>query len=129
MFAAELFDGLDPFSHFPGDLLRVVDDDAIALLRRFTQGRADKLMQLLQVGGGAAWPGHDEREGDVLVIRVHEDAEEIQQLLGCARAAGEDDDAVADADEGLQALLDVRQDHQLIDDRVGRFGGDDPGFG
>ncbi len=31
--------------------------------------------------------------------------------------------------EGLQALLDVRHDHQFIDDGIGRLGGDDAGLG
>jgi hypothetical protein len=49
--------------------------------------------------------------------------------FGGADAAGEHDDAVADADEGLQALLDVRHDHQVVDDRVRRLGGDDARLG
>ena len=44
-------------------------------------------------------------------------------------AAREDDDAVADTDERFQTFLDVRQDHQFVDDRVRRFGGDDARLG
>ncbi len=36
---------------------------------------------------------------------------------------------MADADEGFQALLDVREYHQFVDDRVRRLGGDDSRFG
>src|SRR5690606_26034116 len=39
------------------------------------------------------------------------------------------DDAVAHANEGFQALLDVREDHQFVDDGVGGFGGDDARLG
>ena len=63
------------------------------------------------------------------VFRVQQDAQQVQDLLGRAHAAGEHDDAVAHAHEGLQALLDVRHDHQVVDDRVGRFGGDDARLG
>ncbi|MND94411.1 hypothetical protein D3C80_866270 [compost metagenome] len=60
---------------------------------------------------------------------MHHDAEQIEQLLGSADPAREDDDAVSQTHEGLQSLLDVRQYHQLVDDGVRRFGGDDGGFG
>lgn len=42
---------------------------------------------------------------------------------------GENDDGVGDPHERLQTFLDVRHDHQFIDDGVGRFGGDDAGLG
>lgn len=60
---------------------------------------------------------------------VHQDAEEVQELFGRAGATREDDDAVTNPDEGFQALLDVGQDHQLVDDRVRRLGGDDARLG
>ena len=41
--------------------------------------------------------------------------------LGRAGTAREHEDAVAETHEGLQPLLDVRQDHQVIDDRVRRL--------
>ena len=44
-----------------------------------------------------------------LVLRVEQDADEIQDLLGRAGATREHDDAVADADERLETLLDVRE--------------------
>jgi hypothetical protein len=46
----------------------------------------------------------------------------------CTGAAGEHDDAVARADERFEALFDVRQDHELVDDRVRRLRGDDAGL-
>ncbi len=36
---------------------------------------------------------------------------------------------MTDADEGFQTFLDVRQDHQLVDDRVRCLGGDDARLG
>ena len=60
---------------------------------------------------------------------MQQDAEQVEDLLGGAGAAREHDDAVAGAHERLEALLDVGQDHQLVDDRVGRLGGDDAGLG
>ena len=60
---------------------------------------------------------------------MHHDAEQVEQLLGSADPAREDDDAVTQTHEGFQPLLDVRQDHQLVDDGVRRFGGDDGRLG
>src|SRR5690606_14836270 len=56
------------------------------------------------------------------------DAQQVEDLLHGAHAPGEHDDAVGDAHESLQALLDVRHDHQLVDDGVGGFRGDDAGL-
>ncbi len=36
---------------------------------------------------------------------------------------------VRHAHEGFEALLDVRHDHQMVDDRIRRLGGDDAGLG
>src|SRR5207253_11475108 len=74
------------------------------------------------------WPGQDDGERQILVVRVHQDAEQVEELLGRASATGENDDAVADAYKGLKALLYVREDHQFVDDRVRRFGSDDSRF-
>ena len=63
------------------------------------------------------------------IVRVQQDAEQEEDLLGGTHAAREDHDRVGNADEGLEALLHVRHDHQFVDDRVGRLGGDDPGLG
>ncbi len=60
---------------------------------------------------------------------MQQNTEQVEELLGRADAAREDDDAVTDADEGFQTFLDVRQDHQLVDDRVRRLGGDDARLG
>src|SRR5690606_17288334 len=56
-------------------------------------------------------------------------AQQIQDLLGGARATREHHDGVRAADERFETLLDVRHDDQLIDDRIGRLGGDDAGLG
>ncbi|MNJ46410.1 hypothetical protein D3C77_415380 [compost metagenome] len=127
--ATELLDLLEPFDHLSGHLGRVVDDDLVVALRLFAQGGADEGVQLLQVRLGALRPGEDDRERQVAVVRVHEDAEQVEELFGGTGATGEDDDAVADTHKGFQALFDIRQDHQLIDDRVRRFGSDDPWLG
>ncbi len=55
---------------------------------------------------------------------MHQDAEQEKQLLDRADTAREDDDAVRDPHERLEALLDVGHDHELVDDRVWRFCGD-----
>ena len=123
--AAELFDVLQARGHLPGDFGGVINDDLVVGLGRLTQGRADKRMQLLQVRRCLFWPGEDDREGHVTVVRVHEDAQQVQEFFGRTGASREDNDAVADTHKGLQAFFDIRQDHQFVDDRVRRFGGDD----
>ncbi len=127
-FAAELLDRLEAQGHFPGDLRRIVDDDLVVLVRRFAQGRADEGVQLLQIGFGALRTGEDHRERQVAVVRVHQDAQQVEELFRRTGTAREDDDAVADPHERLQAFLDVGHDHQFVDDRVRRLGGDDARF-
>ncbi|VVP42374.1 hypothetical protein PS732_04967 [Pseudomonas fluorescens] len=73
--------------------------------------------------------GQDDRERQTLVVRMHEDAQQIEELFRRTGTAREDDDAVADTHERFQTFLDVRQNHQLIDDRVWRFGSDDARLG
>src|SRR5690606_8484522 len=69
------------------------------------------------------------RSRQVAVLVAQQDAEQVQDLLGGAHATGEHHEPVADPDERLQPLLDVRHDHQVVDDRIRRLGGDDPRFG
>ena len=72
-----------------------------------------------------------EHDGErlLLVRRIEQDAEQVEDLLGRARPAWKHDDAVAGAHERLEPLLDVRQDHELVHDRVGRLGRHDAGLG
>ena len=75
---------------------------------------------------GRAGEHHGQRL--VAVGRIQQDAEQIEDFLGRARAAREHHDAVRQAHEGFEALLDVRHDHELVHDRIGRLGGDDAGL-
>src|SRR5690625_6542623 len=65
------------------------------------------------------------RERNVPVIRMQQNAQNIENLLGGTSAAGKDHNTVPGTHESLEALFDVGHDHQLVDNRVGRFGGDD----
>ncbi|KPX54391.1 Uncharacterized protein ALO35_05778 [Pseudomonas amygdali pv. lachrymans] len=127
--AAELLHFFQALSHLPGDVCRVVDDDLVMTLRFFTQRGTDESVQLLQVRLGIFRTGQDYRERYVLVVRVHQNAKQIEELFSRAGATGEDDDAVANAHEGFETFFDVRQDHQLVDDRVGCFGRNDARLG
>jgi hypothetical protein len=62
-------------------------------------------------------------------VKMTQDAEQIENLLGGADAAGEHDDRVGHSHERLEPLLHVRQDHELVDDRVRGFGRDDRRLG
>ncbi len=86
-------------------------------------------MQLLQISLGAARAGEDDRERQITVGRVHQNTQQVEKLLRRTGTAREDDDAVTNPHKGLQALLDVGHDDQFVDNRVGRFGGDDAGLG
>ena len=59
---------------------------------------------------------------------MHEDAQEIEHLLRGPRSAGENDDAVGCPYKGFQALFDVRQDGEAVDQGIGGLGGDDARF-
>src|SRR5690625_76693 len=56
---------------------------------------------------------------------MQQNAQNIENLLGGTSAAGKDHNTVPGTHESLEALFDVGHDHQLVDNRVGRFGGDD----
>ncbi len=73
--------------------------------------------------------GEHDGEGLLGVLRVEQDAGEVEDLLGGAGASGKYHDAVRQPHERLETLLDVRQDRQLGHDRVGRLGGDDARLG
>ncbi len=127
--AAEQAHILEPARHLPRHFGRVVDDDLVMPIGRLTQGRAHERMQLLQVRRRALRPGQHHGERQVAVGGVHQNAQQVEEFFGRTGAAREDDDAVADAHKSLQALFDVRQDHQFVDDRVRRLGGNDAWLG
>ncbi len=109
----------------PPDLGRIVDDHREAACSLGPERAADEVQDVLEIGRGLAWTGEHHREGLLPVCRIHEDAHQIEDLLRGARAAGIDDDAVREAHERLEALFDVRHDHELVDDRVRRLRRDD----
>jgi hypothetical protein len=109
---------LDPVRHPPRHRHRIADDDLVALGRFLAQGQADEAVDLLEIRRGHGRAGQDQREWQVLVFLAQQDAEQVQDLLGSADAAGKHDDAVADPHERFETLLDVRHDHQVVHDRV-----------
>ena len=115
--------------HAPRHLSRIADDDLIVAACGFTQGIDDEVIQYSEVVGTLLRAGQDQRQDLIAVFRIHQDPQQVEQLLRRSHPAGEDDDAVAEADEGLQTFLDVRHDDQLIHQRVGGFGGDDRRLG
>lgn len=84
----------------------------------------DKLIQYAEIIGALFWPGEDQRQNLRLVRRVHQNAQQIEQLFRRAHAAREDDDAVGDAHERLQTFFDIRHDDQFVHQRIRRLGGD-----
>ena len=91
--------------------------------------RADELQDVLEIRRALRGPVSTTGKGCSRFAGSSRMPEQVQDLLGRARAAGKHDDAVRQAHERLEALLDVRHDHELVDDRVGRLGGDDAGLG
>ena len=87
---------------FARDAIGVVDDDLVAALCLGAQRFADELVDVLEVRFRTLRSGENEREGNVRVGRVEQDAEQVENLLRRADAAGEDDDAMAHADEGFE---------------------------
>ncbi len=74
-------------------------------------------------------PGQHHLERLLGVGRIEQDAQQVEDFLGRADAAREHHDAMREAHEGLEALFDVRHDHELVDDGIRRLGGDDAGLG
>ena len=127
--ATGLAHGLDAAVHDARDLGRVVDDDADALERGGAERAGEEGADALEVFRARARTGEHQRERLRGVRRVEQDAEQVEDLLGGADAAREHDEAVRHAHEGLEPLLDVGQDHEVVDDGVRRLGGDDAGLG
>src|SRR6185312_3084194 len=122
---AKLAHGFDAAHHAAGDLGGIVDDDGEALGRRLAERAGDEAADVLEIRGALARTGENDRQRLILVRGIENDPEEVQDFLGRARAAGEHHDAMREAHEGLEALLDVRHDDQLVDDRIRRLGRDD----
>ena len=75
--------------HPGGDGRRIPDDDLVALPGRGAERGADEGVDALQVGPARLGAGQDQRQRDVLVVRVQQDAEQEQDLLGRTHAARE----------------------------------------
>ena len=118
-----------PRTMWRADFGRIVDDDGEAAQRLLAERAGDEAADVLEVGGALARAREHDGKRLLAVGRIQQDAEQVQDLLGRAGAAREHDDAVRQAHEGLEALLDVRHDHELVHDRVRRLGGDDAGLG
>src|SRR3546814_4519766 len=97
--------------------MRISDWSSDVCSSDLAQGEADELVDLLEVWRRGHRAGEDQRERQLRVLLAQQDAEQVEDLLGGADAAGKHHDAVAEPDEGFQPLLDVRHDHQLVDDR------------
>ena len=115
--------------HGFGDPSRIINDELIAATGVVAQRHANEAVDGTQVVFGFLRAGNHHRVRNVLVVRVGQNAEQVQQLFGSARATRENHNAVGHAHEGFQTFFDIGQDHQLVNDRVGGFGGNDAGLG
>src|SRR3546814_1391972 len=95
----------DSGGHLRRDLLGIADDDLVARGRGFAQGEADELVDLLEVRRRGHRAGKDQRERQPRVLFAQPDAEQVEDFIGGAAAAGEPDASVAEADEGFETLL------------------------
>ncbi len=107
----------------------IADDDAIARCDAVAERELEKPVDLLEVRSRARGSREDQRIRQTRVRRMQQDAEQIEDFLGRADAARKYDDRMRDAHERFEALLDVRHDHEIVDDRVRRFRRDDAGLG
>src|SRR6185437_12524405 len=126
---AERAHRLDAVHHAARDFGGIVDDDAETLRRRLAERAGNEAADVLEIC--ATLPRACQNHGQRLlrVRGIEHNAEKVQDLLGGTGAAREHHDAVRDTHERFEALLDVRHDHQLADDRVRRLGRDDAGLG
>src|ERR1700730_8271282 len=125
---AELADVRHAAHHVPGNFSRGIDDDGEAAHRFLSERRADETHDVIEIHG--AFPGSREYDGKGLraIGGIEQHADQVQNFLCRARATGENNYAVREAHECLEAFFDVGQDHQLIDDGVRGLGGDDAGL-
>ena len=126
---AVLRDFLHARIHGACDFDRIIDDDSVLVLGLGTKRGRDEVVDLAEVGLRFLRPGQYQRKWNFRVCRIQQYAKDVQDLFGGADAAGEHHDAMPEPDECLQALLNVRHDDQLIDNRVGRFCRDDSRLG
>ncbi len=129
MLFAEFAHRAHPAHQLPPDFRRIVDNDGQAARGFLAQRAADEPQDVFEVGCAGARPGQHHRKRLLPIGRIQQDAHQVQDLFGGAGAARINDDAVGHAHERLEALLDVGHDHELVDYRVGRLGGNDAGLG
>src|SRR2546423_1152317 len=111
--------------HVPGDLGRIVDYDGEATHRFRTERCADETHDVIEVDRAVLGSREYDGKGLRAIRRIEQQADQVQNFFRSAGATGENNYAVREAHEGLEALFDVGQNYELIDDRVRRLGGDD----
>ena len=126
---AEIAHRFEPILDFARHLLRVIDHNPVEALGLDTERFADEPVDAPEVLLGALRPGKNHGERQLGIVGMHQNTQQIEDFLCGPGAAGKDDDAVADADKGLKSLLDIRKNHQCIDNRIGRFGSNDSRLG
>ena len=82
------------------------------------------MLQFREILLAMSWAREHQRQA-LGVIRMHENGQQVQHFLYGTDASGKHDDGMGQAHEGLQPLLDIRHDHQLVDNGIGRLGSDD----
>ncbi len=98
------------------------------LTRLFTQRVDDEIIQHTEIIGALFWSGQDQRQYLVVVLRIHQNAQQVEQLFCRADPARENNDAMGDTHKRFQTFFDVWHDDQLIHQRIRRFGRNDGGF-
>ena len=63
------------------------------------------------------------------ILMAQLNTQDIEQLLGGTWATWEYDQHVTKAHEGLEALFDIRHDHEVGDKRIRRLSGDNRRLG
>ena len=98
-------------------------------MRLGPEGFADEAVNLHEILGRALRAGKHQRKGQLGVVGMEQDAEDVENFLRRAGSTRKHHDAVGGAHESLQALLDVGKNHQFADDGVGCLGSDDARLG
>src|SRR5260370_6885909 len=112
--AAELADLRHAAHHVPGDFRRIIDDDGEAPHRVRSERGTYETHDVIEID--RAFPGSREYDGKGLLAirRLQQQTDQVQNFLRSAGAARENNYAMREAHERLEALLDVGQNHQLI---------------
>ena len=101
----------------------------VSLLRFLAEHSRNEVIYPLKITGAFWWACENQWHRNFPIFWMHQDSEQVENLFHRADTTGEHDYRVRDSNKCFEALFHVRHDHELVDDRIGRFSGNNAGLG